>query len=319
LNVVESLLNFAEGRLNVAEGLLNVAEGLLNVAEGLLNVAEVLLNVAEVLLNVAEGPLNVAESRLNVAESRPVDWESRFGYNSPALLFLGPKLKKVRKTMKNTGLDKLSDRDLIAELRLYTTNITGNEATYGLVSGSITGLNGQIDTFEATVDALDSARMAASAARGDRTAKRNLVIDTAKGQFKEARLNVANDSGLLEAINLDAYDTIGSPTAPAASAPFALIDFGILRHTINFRDSDTPDKRGKPDGMLGAEIWSKIGGTAPVSDADYSMVALDTSSPHIIDYAIEDAGKQVWYRLRWVTKTGEKGPWGETAEATINK
>ena len=48
------------------------------------------------------------------------------------------------------------------------------------------------------------------------------------------------------------------------------------------------------------------------------MVALDTSSPHVVNYPMTDAGKKVWYRLRWVTTSGEKGGWGEVAEATVN-
>ncbi len=70
--------------------------------------------------------------------------------------------------------------------------------------------------------------------------------------------------------------------------------------------------------MLGAEIWSKVGGPAPVSDSDYSMVTLDTASPHVIFYQMEDAGKSVWYRLRWVSKSQEKGGWSETVVATVN-
>jgi hypothetical protein len=117
---------------------------------------------------------------------------------------------------------------------------------------------------------------------------------------------------------MDVYDTTSSATPAPNSAPLALIDYGILRHTINFRDAATPDKRAKPAGMLGAEIWSKVGGTAPVTDSDFTMVALDTATPYVVNYPMEDAGKTVWYRLRWVTKSGEKGGWGETVVATVN-
>jgi hypothetical protein len=32
---------------------------------------------------------------------------------------------------------------------------------------------------------------------------------------------------------------------------------------------------------------------------------------------VADAGKTARYMLRWVATTGEKGPWSETASATI--
>ena len=37
----------------------------------------------------------------------------------------------------------------------------------------------------------------------------------------------------------------------------------------------------------------------------------------MVDYPGEDDGKATHYMLRWVGTTGEKGPWSETAIATI--
>ncbi len=37
----------------------------------------------------------------------------------------------------------------------------------------------------------------------------------------------------------------------------------------------------------------------------------------MVDCPREDGGKTARYVLRWVTTTGEKGPWSETASATI--
>lgn len=175
-----------------------------------------------------------------------------------------------------------------------------------------------INGFEAAVDTLDTKRAETATARGARDNNRDALITLAREQLKTMRLAAGNDPEQLAKVNLDAYDETASAASVGESTPFALIDFGILRHTINFRDSATPDKGGKPKGMLGAEIWAKIGGPAPASDADYSMLGLDTSSPYVVNFQMEDAGKTVWYRLRWVTKTGEKGGWGETVSATVN-
>jgi hypothetical protein len=46
-------------------------------------------------------------------------------------------------------------------------------------------------------------------------------------------------------------------------------------------------------------------------------VALDTRTPYTLDFAGADGGKNAHYLLRWVNPTGEKGPWSETATATI--
>lgn len=37
------------------------------------------------------------------------------------------------------------------------------------------------------------------------------------------------------------------------------------------------------------------------------------------DFDGADAGKTPHYMLRWVSTTGEKGPWSETASATVGR
>ena len=47
------------------------------------------------------------------------------------------------------------------------------------------------------------------------------------------------------------------------------------------------------------------------------FLSVDTRTPYVVDYPGEDAGKTAHYMLRWFATTGEKGPWSETASATI--
>ncbi len=53
---------------------------------------------------------------------------------------------------------------------------------------------------------------------------------------------------------------------------------GRLTHHLRLVDESTSTRRGKPAGVLGVEIWNKVGTTPP---------------------------------------TGERGPWSEQAQATI--
>jgi len=46
-------------------------------------------------------------------------------------------------------------------------------------------------------------------------------------------------------------------------------------------------------------------------------MALDTRTPYTLDFDGPDGGKNAHYMLRWVNTKGEKGPWSETATATI--
>ncbi len=80
-----------------------------------------------------------------------------------------------------------------------------------------------------------------------------------------------------------------------------------------------------PWGVMGAEIWGWVAWASrprscdppPTGPSELSFLSVDTRTPYVADYPGEDGGKTAHYMLRWVATTGEKGPWSETASATI--
>ncbi len=74
--------------------------------------------------------------------------------------------------------------------------------------------------------------------------------------------------------------------------------------------------------MIGAEILVQVtatgGSGAPPNDpSELRFLSIDTRTPHTAEFPGTDGGKTAHYMLRWVATTGEKGPWSETASATI--
>ena len=107
--------------------------------------------------------------------------------------------------------------------------------------------------------------------------------------------------------------SVGVPT----SQPLATIDASDrLRHIINFVDQDTPTRRAKPSGVMGCEIWVKVG-SLPADPSELQFLGLDTQAPYTAQYQGADAGKTAYYMLRWVNRRGEPGPWSQTVSATI--
>ena len=90
-----------------------------------------------------------------------------------------------------------------------------------------------------------------------------------------------------------------------------------LRHTLHFADEATPTRRAKPSGVMGAEIWVKVGDPPPSGPSELTFLSLATRTPHVAEFPGPDGGKTAHYMLRWIATTGEKGPWSETASATI--
>lgn len=71
---------------------------------------------------------------------------------------------------------------------------------------------------------------------------------------------------------------------------------------------------------MGAEVWVNVaapGAPLTTDPATFQFVALDTRSPYVLDFDAANGGKNAHYLLRWVNPKGEKGPWSETATATI--
>ena len=109
-----------------------------------------------------------------------------------------------------------------------------------------------------------------------------------------------------------------SAAVAAATRPVGMVSTAQrLRHEIRFFDEATPTSRAKPDGVMGCEIWVKIGTTPPADSSECTFLALDTASPYTAEYPGAAAGKTAYYMLRWVTTRGDKGPWSETLAATI--
>ncbi len=50
-----------------------------------------------------------------------------------------------------------------------------------------------------------------------------------------------------------------------------------------------------------------------LSDAGHTFLAVDTRTAHVASFDDADVGKTAHRMLRWVSATGEKGPWSETA------
>lgn len=220
--------------------------------------------------------------------------------------------------MKARDLDRLPDRELLAALRTFNNGTTGSETSFSLTNAMSGNLKTKLDAFEADLDSLDAARAAEDSAIGAKKFTRKDAIAEARQQMKLTRATPGIKGEQLGSLGLDEYDDTPTDSPSPTSAPFALIDYGKLKHTIYFRDAATPDSEAKPKGMLGVEIYHYIGTTPPTSQDDFEYLTFDTNSPYTAFYDMKDAGKKVYYILRWKSKNDNVGEWSETIEATIN-
>ena len=90
-----------------------------------------------------------------------------------------------------------------------------------------------------------------------------------------------------------------------------------LSHLIYFTDEETPTRRGKPAGVMGCEVWLKLGDAAPIDLSEWQFLGTTTSSSYTVNFRGDAGGKTAHYMLRWVNTRGEVGPWSQTFYAIV--
>ena len=120
--------------------------------------------------------------------------------------------------------------------------------------------------------------------------------------------------GLGITVSKSTSSSLGKPT----TRPIPRIELkGRYPLEIHFVDETTPTRKAKPSGIMGNEIWVKIGDPPPTDPKELTFVALDTATPYVMEFKGEDVGKIAYFMLRWVNRKGESKPWSQTVSMMI--
>lgn len=177
------------------------------------------------------------------------------------------------------------------------------------------------DAWKAAYPAHVAAQAAAQSATQAKDAARAAAEAEVRALVRRLQASPAVSDAERAALGITVPDAEPSPVGPPTTAPVVKVEaVARLRHVIHFADAATPTKMAKPRGVSGAEIWVKLAAVAdpvPTDPKALTFVALDTRTPYTLDFDGADGGKNAHYMLRWVNTKGEKGPWSETATATV--
>lgn len=208
-----------------------------------------------------------------------------------------------------------SDADLIAEAKNLQQVIAGDPASYGLTAAHATDLGAGITDMETKNDAHVTAQADAKSKTQEKDASRDDLERMIRSILRISKANGADESQLASfgQFTSGSYEPLSNPTRPIGRVDTSQ----RLRHTISFADEAAPDKKRKPAGTVGCEIWRKVGGTPPTDEKECVYVALDTATPYVSEFDGEDAGKMIHYMLRWALRDGGYSPWSETVSATV--
>ncbi|NOT00490.1 MAG: hypothetical protein HOP29_07670 [Phycisphaerales bacterium] len=191
-------------------------------------------------------------------------------------------------------------------------------ADLGLVAGDIAPVLTATAEWGTAYAAHVSAAAAAHAARQTKDGRRSSLEALIRGLVRRLQAGPAVDDAERQALGITVRDAVPTIAGPPVTRPVVRVEPGQrLRHVVAFTDEATPTRTARPAGVMGAEVWVKIGGPPPVDPGECTFLALDTRTPYMAEYSGADGNKTAHYLLRWVSTRGDKGPWSETASATI--
>lgn len=210
------------------------------------------------------------------------------------------------------------DSNYLAWVQNFQAYISANMAALNLVAGDIAPITSGLASFDADLSAHVTAKNAAMAAKQAKDDSRRDLTADIRPLVRRIQANPNVTDAMRAAMAITVPDSNPTPVGPPSTRPIASITLGQrLQHTLNFVDEATPTRRAKPAGAIGVEVWGKVGTTPPANEGELRFMRIDSSTPAVLNFTAEDGNKTAYYWTRWVTATGERGPWSEQVSATI--
>ncbi len=208
------------------------------------------------------------------------------------------------------------DADFNTWQQSFINNLSANPADFGLTAADLAPLTTRQSAWTNAYTANTTAQTAAKSASQAKATARDDFEKTLRATARRVQGNVTDEQRALLGLNVPTGTR--TPTGAPTTRPVPQVDTSQrMRHTIAFTDEATPNSRAKPDGVMGCEIWVKVGDPAPTDPQQLQFLGLDTSTPYVATYGGDAGGKTAYYMLRWVNGKGEQGPWSQTVSATI--
>lgn len=200
------------------------------------------------------------------------------------------------------------------------TYINANLAGIGLTAldGDVVAMNTQQTDWIAKYAALISAQAAAQAAKQAKDVSRHAYEVILRRLVQRLQTSSSVDDSERAAMGITVPDRQPTPVGAPTSKPVLAADTSQrLRITVGFADEGTPTSKAKPAGVMGCEIWVKLGGPPPTDLTECQFLALDTKTPYVATFDGAEANQTAHFMGRWQSTRGDRGPLSETVSATV--
>jgi hypothetical protein len=202
-----------------------------------------------------------------------------------------------------------TDHELYTGGSDFSAKITASPGAFGLDSSqcvAYAAVNAAYaSAYEASQDPATRTKAKISAKNQARANLRKATADLAR--IIDGTATVTDEQKIELGLNVRASS---ARVPPPGVAPVAEI-IGVNGHlvSVRVRDGETPSRRGKPAGVLGANVYSFVGATYPTDPSGWEFQGATTK--RTLDVLFPDsvpAGSQVWICATWFNPTVESGP-----------
>lgn len=216
--------------------------------------------------------------------------------------------------MPNLGPFPSKEADFNLYVQTAVPYLVTNKARLLVSASNVTDATAQLTAWNAIFPASQNKNTRTKSIVDNKDNAKEAIMVTLRAIFADIPASVLTVEDR-NTLNLAERSTSRTPVAVPSTKPIAQVDTSRrLEHTISFTDED--GSAGKPSGVRGCQIWFKIGDPA-IDPSELSYMATDTASPYTYNFNGENAGKNVYYWLRWENNRGEVGAWSDVVMATI--
>jgi hypothetical protein len=210
-----------------------------------------------------------------------------------------------------------NDDDFDTTADQFFAAVSPAPAAYGLTQADVDALKVARASWKVSLPAHKKAHADAITATIKKDSDRTSYDALVRGGMKKVKATHGITPELLAAAAITP-SSAGSSSGEITSRPLGRVDLKPNSTVVvHFVDELTPTRTAKPANAHGCEVWSFVGAAPPASPSGYAFVALDTRTPYTDAHPATDAGKNVYYLLRWQNFKGDPGPWSDVITAKI--
>lgn len=211
------------------------------------------------------------------------------------------------------------EADLINWSQNFADLILASPSTYGLAPSDAAAIVAANDPWQAAYVTATNPGTRTEVTVAAKNAAKIAAVIVFRTYAAQVRINpgVSNSDKLDLGLNLP--NNAPSPIVVPPTFPLiSIAGAGPGQHEIRFADSTTPSARAKPQNVIQMLLFRGIAVGPIVDPALCAFHAGVTKQPYQSIFSNPaDAGKVATYFGRWVTRTGELGPWSAATSMTI--